>query len=339
MEIVLKKKTANNIDSAPYYSAEAFVKEVTFELGGQQIVKMPNTYFRIHDELFRKDSEKTAYKRMTHFDDDLPDGGVQRFYLPLLFFWCDNPGLALPLIAVQYHEAKIHVQFETDAVMARLGVDTAVDPECTLYVNYAFLDSEERRRYAQTSHEYLVTQVQTSGSESIAPSTSTRKTTNVRLNLNHPCKFLAWVMKKPGVHGKFTTSSALDETNDSYAPLYEAKLTLNGHDRFSTRKGSYFNQVVPYEAIQSSPAAGVYIYSFALKPADHQPSGTCNFSRVDNATLILTLKAGSDNVIGNVTSEETTLDSITDLTSLEIFASSYNVLRIMSGMGGLAYSN
>jgi Large eukaryotic DNA virus major capsid protein len=146
-----------------------------------------------------------------------------------------------------------------------------------------------RRRFAQTSHEYLITQLQHTGSEAIAPA-STARTTNVRLNLNHPCKFLAWVVKAASGHnhGAFTIGSATQGgavgttnlangqglTDDRFAIIKEVKLQLNGHDRFSTRKGSYFSHCIPFEHVKTKPAAGVYLYSFALKPDEHQPSGT-----------------------------------------------------------------
>jgi len=103
-------------------------------------------------------------------------------------------------------------------------------------------------------------------------------------------------------------------------PVVRAKLQLNGHDRFSEREGRYFNLVQPYQHHENVPAPGINVYSFGLKPEEHQPSGTCNMSRIDNATLHLTLS-------GNQASK------------VRVYATNYNVLRIMSGMGGLAYSN
>lgn len=336
LEIVLKKSGSGT----PFYPAENFVKEAELEIGGQKIDKLYSDYLRIYDELFRTADEKASYKRMTNFESNAPTGQIRRFYLPLVFFFNKNPGLALPLIAMQYHEVKLHFTFASATEMAAVGVDTTVDPTCTLFVTYTFLDADERRRFAQTSHEYLITQIQHTGAESVAPDTASRKTQNIRLNLNHPVKYIAWALKSGDTHGKFTTSSDKLEYNDAYAPLLEAKLTLNGHDRFATRKGSWFNQVSTYETVKSKPAAGIYMYSFALKPDEHQPSGTCNFSRIDNATLILTFKAGSKGTdIANVDSEDTTLAAVTGLTNLLIYAENYNVLRVMSGMAGLAYSN
>jgi hypothetical protein len=219
-------------------------------------------------------------------------------YVPLRFWFNRNPGLALPLIALQYHEVKINMQ---------LGTIGAND-DATLLVNYVYLDTDERRRFAQVSHEYLIEQVQHTGDETVANG-------KVTLNFNHPVKCLAW-----------SSTNALEN----------AKLQLNGHDRAAVQDGAYYQLVQPYECglghsltmntttrlWSGSPGdANVYLYSFALKPAEHQPSGTCNFSRIDNA--VLNMNHGTSST-SNVVS---------------LHAINYNVLRVMSGMGGLAYSN
>jgi hypothetical protein len=108
-------------------------------------------------------------------------------------------------------------------------------------------------------------------------------------------------------------------------PVVVAKLQLNGQDRFSEREGSYFSWVQPFQCHTRAPDEGINVYSFALRPEEHQPSGTCNFSRIDNATLQL--------VLSNATVEGTKTAKV------RVYATNYNVLRIMSGMGGLAYSN
>ena len=171
--------------------------------------------------------------------------------------------------------------------------------DATLLVNYLYLDTDERRRFAQVSHEYLIEQVQYTGAETKS---------KFSLNFNHPVKALLW------------THTPSDITK-------KIKLQLNGHDRAAEQGCEYYALVQPYEnglatndKSRTRPAnAAPYngLYSFCLKPAEHQPSGTCNFSRIDNARL---------NVTGNNA-------------NLYLFAMNYNVLRIMSGMGGLAYSN
>ena len=242
----------------------------------------------IGDVAAMKDSSTSAFDART-------------VYVPLQFWFNRNPGLALPLISLQYHEVKFNIEFAaladcaTDITGASLG-------DTSLFIDYVYLDTDERRRFAQTSHEYLIEQLQFTGDESI-----TGTNNKVKLNFNHPVKCLVWAVK------------AAASANFAYTGITSAKLQLNGHDRFAERAGDYFNWVQPYQCFGSSPAAGINVYSFALKPAEHQPSGTANMSRIDNATLNITVTA-TDAVV-------------------KVFAVNYNVLRIMSGMGGLAYSN
>lgn len=357
LEITLTKKGGA---TKTYWPAEALIKEVELEIGGQRIDRHTSTWFRVFSELFRKDADKEGYERLVNFTPEeqqaTNDNGVtRRFYVPLIFFFNRNPGLALPLIALQYHEVKLNITFEGTAVMDDAGVMTSSDSDMSaaVFVDYVYLDTDERRRFAQVSHEYLITQVQFTGDET-ALIQSSGGNQNVRLNLNHPVKYLAWTFANPNKHGHFAGNAETRDTvtSDLLAPLKTARLQLNGQDRAAERKGSYFAQTQPWQTVRSKPRAGVYLYSFALKPDEHQPSGSCNMSRIDNATLVLSYKAAnpdadtgtSDDVasianIGNVNGETTTTYNSKDLTSLRIFAENYNVLRVMSGMGGLAYSN
>ena len=295
-------------------------------------------------------------------------------YIPLEFWFCRNPGLALPLIALQYHEVKINIEFRA-ASDCCAGESSGLSlAAASLFVDYIYLDTDERRRFAQVSHEYLIEQVQFTGDESVSSVSN-----KIKLNFNHPCKELIWVVQKDSVlldtaaGGKqwFNYTDAVDasplsgnpsdpyggdivlavqsaeaQANSDYPsstgvvkdvntvqwvnkdtgfnPVFSAKLQLNGHDRFSERMGRYFNLVQPYQHHTNVPKTGINVYSFGLKPEEHQPSGTCNMSRIDNATLQLTLTAA-------------TVDS--DDAKVRVYATNYNVLRIMSGMGGLAYSN
>ena len=249
---------------------------------------------------------------------------------------------------MQYHEVKLNFTFEAaNPIMADCGVATTSDNDMnvSLFVDYVYLDTDERRRFAQVSHEYLITQVQHTGDETAVVSTASQ---NLRLNLNHPCKYLAWVYSNPNKHGHFAGNAAVrNTTSDFLAPLNSAKLQLNGHDRAAQRPGSYYSQTQPWQTLRASPQAGVYLYSFALKPDEHQPSGSCNMSRIDNATLVMSYKTQAANTrfpattaaIANVGSEDKTTLDVDALTALRLYAENYNVLRIMSGMGGLAYSN
>lgn len=175
----------------------------------------------------------------------------------------------------------------------------------------------------------MIDQCQFVGDESVSIG-PTAKSANIRLSFNHPCKSLAWVTCGPQ-HGQWT-GGPVGTYAGAYAPLDTAKLLLNGHERFASRRGSYFNQVQPYQSVGTQPRAGVSLYSFALRPAEHQPSGTCNMSRIDNSTLQLTFKAAPTNVttFAGITDESTTVAAATNLTALRVFAVNYNILSVVN---------
>ncbi len=285
----------------------ALIKSVEVEIGGQRIDKQYSDWLSIWQQLTQEAGAASAYANMigdvtaNTATTTSADKSAYTVYVPLQFWFNRNPGLALPLISLQYHEVKFNIEFAALADVST-GVSTASLGDTSLFIDYVYLDTDERRRFAQTSHEYLIEQLQFTGDESI-----TGTNNKVKLNFNHPVKCLVWAVK------------AAASANFAYTDITAAKLQLNGHDRFAERAGSYFNWVQPYQCFGASPAAGINVYSFALKPAEHQPSGTANMSRIDNATLNITVTA-TDAVV-------------------KVFAVNYNVLRIMSGMGGLAYSN
>ena len=247
-----------------------------------------------------------------------------KIFVPLQFWFCRNPGLALPLIALQYHEVKVKITFEgigallgydADNAPSALVAETSLATTTTsfkLWADYIYLDTDERRRFAQVSHEYLIEQVQHAAYSSGGTMT---------LNFNHPVKELVWSKQLPDSIALTTNSDVIKVGSEE--PIGDGTfiLKLNGHDRFSERNTKYFTraQVWQHHTGYGSNlhTDGIAVYSFALKPEEHQPSGTCNFSRIDNAQLIATNTSDNYNV----------------------YAVNYNVLRIMSGMGGLAYSN
>ena len=226
----------------------------------------------------------------------------QTLYIPLEFWFNRHTGLALPLIALQYHEVKINVEFENLQYLCNIKA-VSTDPNfntvqkvlnsvanqglvaCSLYVDYIYLDTEERRRFAQVAHEYLIEQLQFTGTESVT-STSNK----IQLSFNHPCKELIWVVQNPSYNDCNSKLNSPWRYTDAQLgnPTAVAKIQLNGQDRFTEREGSYFNFVQPYQHHTNTPATGINVYSFALKPEDLQPSGSCNFSRIDNAVLNIT---------------------------------------------------
>jgi hypothetical protein len=434
------------------FPGEQLIHQVEVEIGGQRIDRQYGDWMHIWNQLTMTSEQEAGYHKMvgqtteltyltdpSYSDVDGPcDTGAPRqvcaprnalpertLYVPLQFWFCRNPGLALPLIALQYHEVKINLDLRPLdeclwAVSAlngssgnRKSTNGAYNKSlvaASLYVDYVFLDTTERRRMAQQPHEYLIEQLQFTGSESIGSSSN-----KIKLNFNHPCKELVWTVQKDqlvnycdsfeagelmfkalgcqpfnytdavdalppalaafsgkvsaagmGDNEGFITSSGLfenvgpadvmgDEATGVYNnytsaygnlesedptstvsdagafvlaetalnlhcwgenPVVTAKIQLNGQDRFSEREGSYFDVVQPYQHHTRHPSTGVNVYSFALRPEEHQPSGTCK--RIDNATLQL--------VVSNATVENT------DTAKVRVYATNYNVLRVMSGI-------
>tara|TARA_B100000963_G_scaffold248379_2_gene217518 strand:+ start:59 stop:1915 length:1857 start_codon:yes stop_codon:yes gene_type:complete len=578
----INQQMANTSQSDVYarwldFPGEQLISQVEVEIGGQRIDRQYGDWMHIWNQLTLSAEQERGYHQMignttalTYITDPSfndVDGPCEStaprqvcaprnalpettLYIPFQFWYCRNPGLALPLIALQYHEVKINLDIRpTDECLwavstldcgskgvSNLKVTTAYAQSlvaASLYVDYVFLDTDERRRMAQNPHEYLIEQLQFTGDESVGSSSN-----KIKLNFNHPCKELIWVVQPdenvdycaslectetlykllgaqpfnytdavdalpnaihafstqpglvqqdangvnvgyidseglfqqagpvgvsgvaaciqalqleeqvennaaansvnnadainalmnggsaeyknetrtaaeicalvsqskygmvfsgfnsangvnslfgsspPGAAGGFTGSlggqavakgasglapsqpSAQSPSMDmrSYGspnfgvdanqsqlvgvsdagtfvlsetaltmhcwgqnPVVTAKLQLNGQDRFSEREGTYFDLVQPFQHHTRNPDTGINVYSFALRPEEHQPSGTCNFSRIDNATLQL--------VLSNATVEGTKTAKV------RVYATNYNVLRVMSGMGGLAYSN
>jgi len=296
------------------------VDYVEVEVGGQVIDKHYGQWMKIWCDLTHGVDKKAMLNKMlcsgADCGCDVSTAAGTLSTIPLQFWFCRNPGLALPLIALQYHEVKLNIKFcATDADGAEVWCD------------YIFLDTDERRRFAQVSHEYLIEQVQYNNG------VAAKNDVQTELRFNHPVKELIWQTRGSG---------ACCNSNEGVAGVCTALLQLNGHDRFRKREGEYFSTVQRYEhhtgansGITSLTAtcvnAGeIYMYSFALKPEEHQPSGTCNFSRIDNAVLNLDILTDVTTTSGN---------KMTNNGVLDVYAVNYNVLRIMSGMGGLAYSN
>lgn len=458
------------------FIGEQLISQVEVEIGGQRIDRQYGDWMHIWNQLTMSAEQQRGYFKMIGHTTQLtyitdPDfanisgpcstssGPSQvcaprnalpetTLYIPLQFWFSRNPGLSVPLVALQYHEVKINLDIRplgeclwaVKSLTATSSTQTSSVPyqqslvAASLYVDYIFLDTDERRKMAQNPHEYLIEQLQFTGDESVGSSSN-----KLKLNFNHPCKELVWVVQPDSnvdycasleggtvlykalgaqpfnytdaidalpnaIHafggdaatsgsnafinasGLFDMAGALDNTTvtnegatasadnagwtsadgsiyrpfvasgyDSNAnaagsgsyvsdagtfvlaetaldmhcwgenPVVTAKLQLNGQDRFSEREGTYFDQVQPFQHHTRTPDTGINVYSFALRPEEHQPSGSCNFSRIDNATLQLVLS--SNTVSGTATAK------------VRVYALSYNVLRCMSGLAGVAYAN
>ena len=324
------------------------------------------------------------------------NGRPQVLYIPFGFWFNRNPGLALPLIALQYHDVHFNVWFRkaTDLVTtysatggnwSTISAAAAALPppkDAAIYIDYIYLDTDERRRFAQDSHEYLIEQLQYS-----LPQTITSGQARLDLTLNHPIKELVWVFQDArrldcslptntsGSGKDFYTGNTITAAGSgtgtfsvggytqpfAYDDIVDrCRIQLNGQDRFDERYGDYFWKVQPFQhhtggampllnAFVNTSDAGagqdqvfqgsvnpINVYSFALQPEEHQPSGSCNFSRIDTATLVFDAVKSNNNVAASNTQQSPTKNTPF---VFRMYAINYNVFRVMSGMGGLAYSN
>jgi hypothetical protein len=368
---------------------------VELEVGGQLIDRLYSEWMYLWDTL--ASDYNTSFKLNSMVSGGLTTPGYSRFplstsctttgartgrpsqpntvFTPLPFFYTKNPGAALPLIALQYHEVKINILWNKSQFVGHVGsvvptsITSLVAPPAptsvALYVDYIYLDVDERRRMAQESHEYLIEQVQFNEDKGMSSASN-----RIDLTFNHPVKELVWVVQperftnckiaeplsaQAGVYRQdvgrlspFTYTYPNQAQTPAFTqPIFEQHIQINGQDRLDRRSGDYYNKVQPFQHhsgtmkpqgfdtldwqnVTADPSAqqAIYSYSFALKPEEQQPSGTCNFSRIDTATIVMTM------------SGDYVIDESTDNNwNVRVYATNYNILRIMSGMAGLAYSN
>jgi hypothetical protein len=331
------KVTSSSGTTNGYNPGHNIIDNIEVEIGGQVIDKHFGHWMEAHAELTEPCNGTTTTtsatiedagannQNLSSFQVASGSGGVRaagiklsNLYVPLRFWFNRDVGLALPLIALQYHEVKINLTF-TNFFSGNASFGGNITG-CELWCNYIYLDTDERRRFAQVSHEYLIEQVQHAVYD---VSGSTDKT--LELNFNHPVKELIWLSIDTSNNWGDDANSGLFNSGNYTTNTTTFKLILNGHDRFEKQNIDYFTRYQPMKYHTGRSRGGkhdeIAVYSFCLKPEEHQPSGTCNFSRIDDVRLEIKSLDG---------------DSTTDM---HIYAVNYNVLRIMSGMGGLAYSN
>ena len=338
-------------------TGHAFIKECHLEIGGSLIEKHYSQWLDVYNELtdhhekeyigLNKHSAKNTYLRSKKqgIQDDI------NLYIPLHFFCCKDPGLALPLLALQYHDVvlKVHTRSIFSLLTGdNLTITEGKSPVVDIYADYYFLDTEERQRFTQSSHEYLIEQIQIK--------LKTPLKSAIKIDFTHPVKELIWVVQhssaaleqgntKPSsteIDPTKNTSSSISQKHDyfNYSAIQTqdsenyngvtcnehfstCKIQFNNQDRISERKASYFRMCQPLMAKHRMPKKHIYCYSFALDPGNHTPTGSCNFSRIDKIELLFKTNTSPQNFQGDIT----------------VYAINYNVLRIASGMGGLAYSN
>jgi len=365
-EIILEVTMTKGANAFPkarggYHPIEALVKEVTLTIGGMVIDRLTGDWMRVYDALHRSAEQSAAYARLTNFDattlcTDQPS--TETLYLPLQFFFSRNPSLALPLISLPFSEVRLSFDF---ARAEDIGVVPDANFTACLHVDYIYCDAPEREYFSRTSLTYLIEQVQylqRTLDTTECPGTTNMRTLRVPLNFVRPVKALYWIFKESGTsddmtaHGRYVgdlggtylsyqtgsdgrSYALMQSISERLAPLYSARLTFNGTDRFA-HKAQHFNRVHPYQFAKQTPIPGIYMYSFALDPNDTNPTGEANFSTVD-AELVVTFKKSVDASIYDFPAEdaERCAKNITGLSDMKIFAWSYNLLRIERGTCGL----
>ena len=356
IEFILKL-TTNSLSGGTYVNftnstGYAAIKEVSIEINSQEIDKHYSEWFDIWNELTDShyNEHKLVNKHNAKYTYLKSNNGTTRVkcYVPLKFWFCRNPGLALPLVALQNSQVIMKFKFRnpytlinTDHTSGTITPSYEKIPE--LYVDYIFLDTKEKRDFATKKHQYLIEQLQFNRKQTF--------TNNHELNFNNPVKELIWVCQNKNVNTEYSirdgvngnadaysnVNTSLDYNNDYFnyqsistssqdylytltnnEPFNEAEIFFDGNSRFNNRKATYFRTIQPSTYHSKVPSKHIYIYSFSLKPEEHQPSGVCNFSKLKSAKITFSSPATNTDIL--------------------MFAHSYNLLRIMEGKAGIAYS-
>jgi hypothetical protein len=392
MEVVLPYVTMSDGTSGTYVNSVGYslIEEISLEIGEQEIDKQTGEWMEIWSTLSTSAGQKDALNNMLGRVDGLNQppivipaptcsvGGYKygaiKLYIPLQFWFNKNPGLYLPLLAMQYHPIRINMKIRGLADMMSNSVlsdsCSTVQPQpakivdLRLWGDYVYLDTEERRRFVANTHEYLIEQIQYTPQVSLPKEVNIH---NIRLEFNHPLRELIWVLQRDVMKTShewfnFGSTSAF-ESGISRDLLQDATLQVDGYDRFDTRDAGYFRLVQPYQYHTSTDVKKfIYTYSFALRPEDMQPSGSLNASRIDNMNLMINLRPDSNEPLtldiplldGNGVQIYTTnaagaqvalTRQITNpayvpnrgKSHIVVYAKNHNVLRVVNGFAGLLF--
>lgn len=333
----------------------AIIDQIDVKIGPEVIDRQTGDWMILYNKLTLNEYQKNNYKKMIgqvpqliKFDDCIKP--KYKLIIPLLFWFSKYNGLALPLIALRYHDVMINLRLkdlsqlcyvcdstELPCDISQIQSDFNINIQsAVLYVDYIFLDSDERRRFAQSSHEYLIETVQYN-EFCIAPST----TANTHLVFSHPCRYMIFFCQpnqyraNPTGRNKCQWNNFATNPDKSGQPVSSAFIRLNSTDiTDSSQPIEYFNYVQPYMYFIHSPTDGQYLYSFSINPMEIQPNGSCNFSRIDDVSIEYKF---SDNFINLVNSNIYESDGIKTGIYIATYVLSYNILRFISGMAGLAF--
>jgi hypothetical protein len=271
-------------------------------------------------------------------------------YLPIPLWFNNNYGMSLPLIALQSQEVRFNVTFRkyeeliisSNGLPLDLGSNSLQITQTYLDIDYIFLEDDERKIFAKNNHQYLIEQLQvyatsmTSNGLRQDPTNPLKKeripdlNQNILLNFNNPVKELFWIIQNSTVLSvytfggnewfNFSTQSYKNGKVNGSDPMLNSKLIFEGQDLIDLKPAKYFRTVVPYQRHTNTPNNFIYLYSFSTNPEDFQPSGSCNFSRIDNQVLYMEI---SNQLIDPI---------------ITVFATNYNILNIAGGMAGVEYT-
>lgn len=391
------------------------INSIEFEVGGQVIDKLYGDWLNIWYELtqrFNKRALDTMIGNIPQLKTYQNGHGSYLLHIPIPFYFCKYKGLALPLIALEYSDVKINVEFNNlnnllvvgpsnyikiqenvvnyqvnemiyqlvgntyvygkfikyDENTQRLyyiklnnstsfitgypivGADSkySVNPNSSsievnyrskinsvfnldnitlgstfLYVDYIFLDNNERLKFAKSNHEYLIEHLQFDNEKILINNNN-----KINISYNHPTKALYFVTQYDSIANS-NLNDLFNYTNNVQKDkginiINNVQILLNGKDRITSRPSQYYSWIQNYQGFSNAASEGINVYSFSINNEQYQPSGSCNFSRIDDITLVLTVDKSV---------------SYNNPALARIYALSYNVLRIINGVAGLAFDS
>jgi len=315
----------------------AMIDYISLEIGGKEIDRQYGEYLHIMSELQIDASKRNGFNNMVGYQEAYTQGcqpGPLNLYIPLRFWFCNNVGLSLPLIALQAHPVRVYVKFHSaqrlfyrdSLVLAPTQtLSSPVNPTSVImWGDYIHLDTDERRRFTSSKHEYLIEQVQIQQRTAVPAGASLA---NITLDFNNPIKELVWVVQQDRMQSthewfNFSNRQLIEEYVTLNDQISTAVLRLDGYDRFEVRNAPYFRLVQPFQRHTCIPDDYIYVYSFSLAPEAAQPQGTMNASRIDTIVLALTMNQ-------NITRYDC---------GVTVYGTNYNVLRIAAGLGGILFT-
>lgn len=323
----------------------SLIHDISIDIGEKEIDKHTGEWLNIWGELTVPKDKRKGYDEMVgHWGVYPPTAFVAtnpvHLTIPLRFWFCNTIGAALPLVSLQAHPIRIIMHLRpfqelwwSPAIPAPPGqpcptIAPVAITRFQMFGDYIYLDTDERRKFAAAEHEYLIEQLQIAPKQSLAAGISS---ISMPLYFNHCCKEFVWVVQETRMKAArewFNYSSALQYNGGEPGIIMQdllntAILRLDGYDRFYVRSAPYFRLTQPFQhhTVVPTPPTYIYLYSFSMKPEQEQPSGSLNCSKIDDIVMGLTFN----------------LNELTQERSVQMYATNYNVLRIVGGLGGLAF--